>query len=507
MRMLTQCTGADGMHSTIRNALYPNHTAQARTLHKVARNYRLSSLAIWDHVADKEGINVVLSGKTEIKWTATLIPTVPYRGNGRADGSGDGNGDSGEVYCVFTTGEEVGEGLDGCVGAFVDALKQDPGFAAENGVGDDHGESVHSRIDVAGEHAPDTREGEMKRDGTKGHTRLNHRNVSISVQSTLSTSTDCSTRPLISSPLSATSRETAEAVEDEPTSLIEALRASQNPRTPIRAAPAGAQEGTRGFSAIHEDAEGETSNVVDPADQLASPEARTGPAHDREHNVMQEDVPLPISTAPSVYTAPLYACNRIYTGTPQVAIIGDAAHGMTPFAGTGASLALRDAEDLVRVLEKRVEIMLRLDQADHNSGRDEEVKQQTREEKVLSGVFDRVKLGRGMGRKRARTPHRAVEPGLDGFQGTDKEPVPRHRGKTPQKSNTEQKQAEEAMRKDMYLFNIRMKRHADPAIVASRGSLWLAMGESALARGARGVVFGLGRAMRAGRAGGEDGPM
>ena len=71
--------------------------------------------------------------------------------------------------------------------------------------------------------------------------------------------------------------------------------------------------------------------------------------------------------------------------------------------------------------------------------------------------------------------------------------------KTQAKINKSQAKAEKAIKKEMYLFNIRMKRAADPAIVASRTSLWMAMGESAVARGTRGMMFGLGRAVGAGK--------
>lgn len=47
---------------------------------------------------------------------------------------------------------------------------------------------------------------------------------------------------------------------------------------------------------------------------------------------------------------PLYSAKYTQAGRGRLILIGDAAHGMNPFCGAGASMALSDAASLVKVL-------------------------------------------------------------------------------------------------------------------------------------------------------------
>lgn len=67
------------------------------------------------------------------------------------------------------------------------------------------------------------------------------------------------------------------------------------------------------------------------------------------------DVPLiqAIRSDPGIHDAnafPLYSAVTTQIGRGQVVLIGDAAHGMNPFCGAGASMALDDAANLVELL-------------------------------------------------------------------------------------------------------------------------------------------------------------
>ena len=361
------------MFSTIRRSLYPDHAATAQPLGKVARNYRLTSPAIYEKwLKDPEGINVVLSGKGGPKWTATLIPTkLPsvtstmddFAGvvcQGGAKGGGDvqgyevssldneagevkptgagemkeGTKGGGEVYCVLTTNKGMSDGLEGLVGRFIEDLKRDPGFAGCAVTAPGPPATAMEPTGTTATGNPPTSDMTKGKGGEKDHPKS--RIVSISVQSVLSTPID-SARPLISptSPRWAEIAKTpgsaalSEAEDLEPTSLLDALRASRIPSLP----PTPASHVSQAAPASPRSFAGSAQTLV---------EGKPASTSTAKQNTTYAEQGGPIIT-------PLYTCKRTYSGTPRVALIGDAAHGMTPFAGTGASLALRDAEDLVRV--------------------------------------------------------------------------------------------------------------------------------------------------------------
>jgi salicylate hydroxylase len=56
---------------------------------------------------------------------------------------------------------------------------------------------------------------------------------------------------------------------------------------------------------------------------------------------------------------PPYSAETTRVGRGRLILIGDAAHGMNPFCGAGASMALNDAANLVKVLTGNGEYMWR----------------------------------------------------------------------------------------------------------------------------------------------------